>query len=59
MEHQGREPDFDLCPVASPIKPLLEFGKESVRLYPADRGSDGVRLGDWTAEIMARVRRAP
>jgi len=58
MEAEGRAPDYETCRVPAPIRPLLEASKKIVVLYPAECRPEGVRLDEWTQQVMARARRA-
>jgi len=58
MEAEGKEPDFDACPVAVPIRALLEVSKKTITLYPADADPDGVSLDEWMRKTMIRTRYA-
>ena len=58
MEAQGKEPDFDGCPVPVPIRALLEASKKTILLYPAETGPGGVRLDEWVRKVMVHKHRA-
>jgi hypothetical protein len=58
MEAEGKEPDFDGCPVPGPIRPLLESSRRTIQIYPAEIAPEGISLEEWTRKVMARARRA-
>jgi len=58
MEAQGRMPDYDICQVIAPIRPLLESGKTSITLHPAEY-PEGVKMDEWIQHVTARTRKAP
>jgi hypothetical protein len=58
MEVQGKAPDLDACHVPAPIRPLLDASKKVIVFYPAELGPEGIRLEDWTRQLMTRARPA-
>ena len=51
-------PDYDICQVIAPIRPLLESGKTNITLHPAEY-PEGVKMDDWIQHVTARTRKAP
>lgn len=58
MEAQGKAPDYDVCPVPGPIRPLLDAAGGRVILYPAELKPVGIHMEAWTRRVMARARTA-
>jgi hypothetical protein len=58
MEAQGQAPDYEVCPVAERLRPLLEACKKNVTVCPAEMEPDGVPLEQWKKKVMVRRRSA-
>jgi hypothetical protein len=59
MEAKGLAPDFDICPVVTRVRPLLEAGKKKIIFHPAEIAPSGVSMDEWTRQAMARKRSTP
>ena len=57
METNGKEPEYDSCPLIRPIRALLESAGRHVTFYPAEI-PDGISMAEWTRRATARTRGA-
>jgi hypothetical protein len=58
MEAQGREPDYDCCPVVERLRNVLEACQKNITFYPAEALGEGVSMDEWKKRVMVRKRTA-
>jgi hypothetical protein len=58
MEAKGQEPDYNACPVAERLRPVLEACKKNIRFYPAETAPEPVPMEEWKKRVMVRRRTA-
>jgi hypothetical protein len=57
MEAEGDAPDYCVCGLVGPIRPLLEAAKDRVLFFPAETPG-GVTMEEWTRQVMTRGQSA-
>jgi hypothetical protein len=58
MEAKGQEPDYEFCPVADRLRPLLESCQKNVVFCPAETAPETVSMEEWKKRVMVRRRTA-
>ena len=58
MAAKGQTPDYDVCPVADRVRPLLEGGRWNIIFQPAELPPTGISFDEWKRRVMTRARGA-
>jgi hypothetical protein len=58
MEERGQTPDYEACPVAERLRPILEACKKNVTFCPAETAPAGLSMEEWKKRVMVRKRSA-
>ena len=58
MEAQGQTPDYDTCPAAERLRPILESCRKNFVFFPAETAPEGVPMEEWKRRVMVKRRTA-